>query len=117
MKPFNNLVSPPFFAILYTSVENGGNAGLHSEAISTLISAATLRASFLGFTSDVDADNNSVKIAYWTTHQAMWDWIDATRDLLPYRIEIDNCLGLTGCLWPWLNRLDEADVELKIKAA
>lgn len=93
------------------------DAGLYSEAISTLVSSATLRSSFLGFTSDVDSYEAPITVVYWTTHNAMTDWLKNTKDLLPYRIRLDSCLGPSGCLWPWLNRLDEHDVEMKIKAA
>ena len=117
MKPFNNLVSPPFYAILYPTAREGLDAGLYSEAVSTLASAATLRSSFLGFTTDRDSYDAPIMVAYWTTHDAMWDWLNATKDLLPYRVKLDDCLGPSGCLWPWLNRLDETDVEMKIRAA
>lgn len=117
MKPFNNLISPPFYAILYTKAQEGVDAGLYSEAISTLVSAASLRSSFLGFTSDTDSYDEPIKVVYWTTHEAMTSWLTQTKDLLPYRIKLDDCLGPSGCLWPWLNRLDEADVELNIRAA
>ncbi len=117
MKPFNNLVSPPFYMILYATAHEGLDAGLYSEAISTLVSAATLKSSFLGFTSDFDSYERPIRVAYWATHDAMWDWLETTRDLLPHRIQLDDCLGPYGCLWPWLNRLDETDVVQKIRAA
>ena len=117
MKPFNNLVSPPFYTIFYASARDGVDAGLYSQAIATLVSAATMRGSFLGFTSDEDGEGNAIKIAYWTTYQANRDWIKATKDLLPYRIQLENCLGPSGCLWPWLNRLEVSDIELEFKAA
>lgn len=117
MKPFNNLVSPPFYAILYTTAGDGVDVGLHSEAISTLASAATLKSSFLGFTTDTHTYDRPIRVAYWTTHEAMWEWLNGTRDLLPHRISLDDCLGPSGCLWPWLNRLDETDVVQEIRAA
>lgn len=117
MKPFNNLKSPPFYAILFATAREGVDAGLYSEAIATLVSAATMRSGFLGFSSDVDANGNPVKISYWETHKALQDWLAATQDLLPFRIKLDDCLGPSGCLWPWQNRLDETDVMLKIGTA
>ncbi len=117
MKPFDDLVSPPFYAILYATAEEGQDAGLYSEAISTLVAAATLRSSFLGFTSDNESYERPIKVAYWTTHDAMWDWLNSTKDLLPYRIQLDDCLGPHGCLWPWLNRLDVRDVDRDVRAA
>jgi len=117
MKPFNNLKSPPFYAILYATAREGTDAGLYSEAISTLVSSATMRSAFLGFSSDVDADGNPVKVSYWESHKAMQDWLRATQDLLPFRIKLEHCLGPSGCLWPWQNRLNETDVMRKIDAA
>ena len=117
MKPFNNLKTPPFYAILYATVQEGGDAGLYSEAIATLVSSAILRASFLGFTSDIDADGNQIKISYWTTIEAKDAWLQSTKDLLPYRIKLEDCLGQSGCLWPWLNKLDESDIENIIEVA
>jgi len=117
MKPFNNQVSPPFYAILYANAEEGVDAGLYSEAISTLVSAATLRSAFLGFTSDSDSYERPIKVAYWTTHEAMCEWLEGSKDLLPHRIKMSDCLGPHGCLWPWLNRLDEADIEQETRAA
>ncbi len=115
MKPFSNLKTPPFFAILNVTVEEGGDTGLYSESIATLVSAAILRASFLGFTSDIDADENHVKISYWSAIEAKDAWQQSTKDLLPNRINLEDYLGLSGCLWPWINHLDESDIEQVIK--
>jgi len=117
MKPFNNLITPPFYTILYMSARKGMDAGLYSEALSTLASAASLRSSFLGFVSDTDSYEEPILVTYWTTHKSMGDWLNATRDLLPYRIKLEDCLGPSGCLWPWLNRLEETDIDMRIRAA
>jgi hypothetical protein len=76
-----------------------------------LVSAAILRASFLLFTSDINADENHIKIPYWSTIEAKDACLQSTKELLPYRIKLEDCLGQSRCLWLWLNHLDEFDIE------
>ena len=85
--------------------------------MATLVSAATLCASFLGFTSDINADGNHIKISHWSTIEAKDACLQLTKNLLPYRRKLEDYLGQSSCLWLWLSRLDESDVEQVIKIA
>ena len=44
-------------------------------------------------------------------------YLGQPQDLLPYRRKLEDYLGQSSCLWLWLSRLDESDVEQVIKIA
>ena len=83
MFPFADLDKPPFFTAIYLTPEEGGNHGLHSEAVSTLVSGATLVPGFVGFTNDVAVAKRPIKVLYWRTFRAMQAWQRTVKDLLP----------------------------------
>ena len=101
MSPFANLDKPPFFTAIYLTPEEGSNLGLYSEAVSTLVSGATLVPGFVGFTDDMAEANRPVKVLYWRTFRAMQTWQQTVQDLLPNSVDLENCIASEGCHWKW----------------
>lgn len=112
MPTFADLDKPPFFTAVYLTPEEGTDPGLYSEAASTLVSTAMLLSGFVGFADDTAAFGRPVKLVYWRTFHAMRAWRRTARDLMPYRIMIDNCIASEGCHWRWFDEEREAPVEL-----
>ena len=117
MNTLANLEKPPFFTALYLSPEEGADAGLHSEAVSVMLSLAILLSGFVGFRDDHAAENRRVRIVFWKHYQAMISWEKTARDLLPHRIQFEDCVASKGCLWQWLDDGSEASAAPLIKAA
>jgi len=97
---------PPFYATIYTTPTHNQDAGLYSEALSTILSLATMQSGFISLEEKHDAQGGPVKIAYWDTFAAMNAWLEKASDLVPYKIGLGSCLGSCGCLWQWLNTDD-----------
>jgi len=109
---------PPFYAILFLEAGEGMDAGLYSEAVSTMASEAMMKPGFLGFSADEDADGRPVRVTYWETLADLKAWTTGVRDLLPYRIKTEDCLGpTTGCLWPWLDETVTEDIDRNRRVA
>ena len=101
MSPFADLDKPPFFTAIYLTPEEGGNHGLHSEAVATLVSGATLVPGFVGFTNDVAVAKRPIKVLYWRTFRAMQAWQRKVKDLLPNNVDLESCVASEGCHWKW----------------
>ena len=109
MSTFVDFDKPPFFTTIYLTPRKGEDPGLYSDAVSTMISTAMLLAGFIGFTDDVAEADQPVKIIYWRTFHGMRTWRRTARDLLPYRIDIDNCVASEGCHWKWFEKTEISD--------
>ena len=101
MSPFADLDKPPFFTAIYLTPDEGSNIGLYFEAVSTLVSGATLVPGFIGFTDDVAEADRPVKVFYWRTFHAMQVWQRTVQDLLPYNVDIESCIASEGFHWKW----------------
>ena len=61
MNTLVDLEKPPFFTALYLTPENGADEGLHSEAISVMLSLSMILSGFLGFRDDQAAENRRIR--------------------------------------------------------
>ena len=103
MSKITRLKKPPFYATIYATPIYDQDAGLYSEALSTILSLATIQSGFLGLEEEHDAQDRPVKIAYWDSFTAMNAWLEKASKLVPYKIGLEPCLGSCGCLWQWLD--------------
>ena len=117
MNTLVDLKQPPFFTALYLTAENGANEGLHSEAISVMLSLAMVLSGFLGFRDDKAAGDRRVRIVFWKNYKAMKAWEKTGRDLLPHYVQLEHCIASEGCLWRWLDDGSETSAAPMIKAA
>ena len=117
MNTLVDLEKPPFFTALYLTPENGADEGLHSEAISVMLSLSMILSGFLGFRDDQAAENRRVRIVFWKNYQSMKSWEKMARELLPHRARLEECVASEGCLWHWLDNGTETSVASYIKAA
>jgi heme-degrading monooxygenase HmoA len=101
-----DLEKPAFYTAVYMTPAEGMDPGLYSEAASTLVSTAMLLSGFVGFADDDAERDRTVKIVYWRTYHAMRAWRRTARDLLPHRIDIDDCVASEGCHWQWFGDRD-----------
>jgi len=104
MNKLKQYESPPFYATIYATPTADLDRGLYGEAFSTIISLAAMHTGFLGFEDETDSHGCPVKVAYWETYNAMNTWLEKARELVPHKIDLDNCLGPCGCLWQWLEQ-------------
>ena len=104
MSKITHLKKPPFYATIYGTPTHDQDAGLYSEALSTILSLATMQSGFLSLEEDHDAQGCPIQIAYWDSFAALNAWIEKANDLVPYKIGLESCLGSCGCLWQWLDR-------------
>ena len=117
MNTLANLEKPPFFTALYLTPEKGSNEGLYSEAVSVMLSLATVLSGFIGFRDDRGLKNREVRIVLWKDYPTMIAWDKTARDLAPYQINIEDCIASRGCLWQWLEDGREENNAEMIKAA
>ena len=117
MNTLANLEKPPFYTALYLTAPEGTDKGLHSEAISTMLSLAIMLTGFVGFREDEAAENRRVRIVFWKNYHTMKAWEKAARGLLPHRVELMECIASEGCMWPWLDDGTETSIAPMIKAA
>ena len=117
MNTLADLEKPPFFTALYLTADEGADQGLYSEAISVMLSLAMMLTGFVGFRDDHAAKNRRVRIVFWRDYQAMKSWEKTALDLIPHRIQIEDCIASEGCLWQWLDDGSETSAAPMIKAA
>ena len=117
MNTLADLKKPPFYTALYLTADKGANEGLHSEAISVMLSLAMMINGFVGFRDDQAAENRPVRVVFWKNFKAMKAWEKIARDLLPYHVRLEHCIASEGCLWQWLDDGSEASTAPMIKAA
>ena len=117
MNTLADLEKPPFFTALYLTPAEGVDEGLHSEAISVLLSLAMMLSGFVGFRDDQGIKSRCIRIVFWKNYQAMKSWEKTARDLLPHRIQFEDCIASEGCLWQWLDDGSETSAAPMVKAA
>ena len=117
MNTLANLDKPPFFTAVYLDAASGADTGLHSEAASTMLSLAMMLTGFVGFRDDMAAENRRVRIVFWKDFRTMKAWEKTAKDLLPHRVNLEDCIASTGCLWQWLDDGQETSVAPMIRAA
>ena len=93
---------PPFYASLHLEPSKNLDRGQYSDAISTMISIAKLNPGFIGFSNNQGASSDSIIVIYFSTYEALKEWLNEARDLIPYTLKINDIIEGTGCLWKWL---------------
>ncbi len=101
-----DLEKPAFYTAVYMTPAEGMDPGLYSEAASTLVSTAMLLSGFVGFADDHPARAPTLKKVKMRPYHAMRAWRRTARDLLPHRIDIDDCVASEGCHWQWFGDRD-----------
>ena len=117
MNTLADLKRPPFFTALYLTAEEDADGGLHSEAVSTMLSLAMILSGFIGFRDDHASKNRRVRIVFWKNYQAMKAWEQTARQLMPHRVRFEDCIANEGCLWQWLDDGSEISIAPIIRAA
>lgn len=117
MSTFADLDRPPFYTAVYLDPAPGDDAGLHSDAASTMLSVAMMLTGFMGFRDDLAAENRRVRIAFWRDYKTMKAWEKTAADLLPHKVDLADCIASTGCLWRWLDDDQETGIAQIIRAA
>jgi len=117
MSTFADLDKPPFYTAVYMDAAAGADEGLHSEAVSTMLSLAMMLTGFVGFRDDMAAGKRRVRIVFWKNYQTMKAWEKTAADLLPHRVSLADCVASEGCLWRWLDDDQETSIVPMIKAA
>tara|TARA_B100002051_G_scaffold176897_1_gene167321 strand:- start:1090 stop:1443 length:354 start_codon:yes stop_codon:yes gene_type:complete len=117
MNTLADLEKPPFYTALYLSAPQGSDEGLHSEAISIMLSLAMMLTGFVGFRDDDAAENRRVRIVFWKDYHTMKAWEKTARGLLPHRVQLKDCLASKGCMWQWLDDGAETSMTPMINAA
>ncbi len=107
MNTLANLDKPPFFAAVYLAPASETDLGLHSEAAATITALAMILHGFVGFRDDLAVGNRPVKIVYWRTYRAMTAWKKTCAELIPHRIQFEDCIASEGCLWQWLDDIEQ----------
>ena len=117
MNTLANLEKPPFYTALYLTAPEGADEGLHSEAISTILSLAMMLTGFIGFREDNAAENRHVRIVFWRDYYTMKAWERTARDLLPHRVQFQDCIASEGCMWQWLDNGVETSMAPMVNVA
>ena len=117
MNTLATLEKPPFYTALYLTALERADEGLHSEPIATILSLAMMLTGFIGFREDNAAENRHVRIVFWKNYQTMKAWERTARDLLPHRVQFQDCIASEGCMWQWLDNDGETSVVPIITAA
>jgi hypothetical protein len=101
---------PPYYAVLQHRPAPGVDVMLHLDAVERLVGLAASEPSFLGVEDVEDEWGESFTICYWREAAALRRWLRDAPDRLPMEIAMESAVGATGCLWPWLRDVQEAQV-------
>lgn len=101
---------PPYYAILVHRPAVGTDAALHADAVERLVGLAAAEPSFLGIDEVEDEWGESFTVCYWREAAGLRRWLRDVPDRLPMGIAMETVVGPTGCLWPWLRDVQEAQV-------
>lgn len=102
---------PPYYAVLQHRPAAGvDDVMLHLDAVERLVGLAASEPSFLGVEDVENEWGESFTICYWREAAALRRWLRDASDRLPMGITMESVVGATGCLWPWLRDVQEAQV-------
>jgi len=65
--------SPPYYAVIFTSIRTDGDNGYSSMA-DRMVSLASSQPGFLGVESARSANGFGITVSYWESPQAIADW-------------------------------------------
>ena len=100
---------PPYYAIVHHApVSDGIDAGQFIDAAEILIGLAAAEPGFLGIEEGLDDDGRTFTVCYWDAPTAIRRWRRDAAERIPARLTPDDVIGPTGCLWPWLEDVRQA---------
>jgi heme-degrading monooxygenase HmoA len=73
---FAHTPTPPYYAVIFTSLRNGDDASGYAEAAERMVALAAGQAGFLGLESVRGADGFGMTVSYWESEQAIAHWRD-----------------------------------------
>jgi heme-degrading monooxygenase HmoA len=71
---FAALPSPPFYAVIFSSLRNGDDPAGYQAAAGRMLELATRQPGFLGVESARGADGFGITVSYWQSEAAIADW-------------------------------------------
>lgn len=72
--PFANTPEPPYYAVMFTSLRNGADAGGYAEAAERMLELAAQQPGYLGVESVRGADGVGITISYWRSEHDILAW-------------------------------------------
>lgn len=73
-KPFANLPSPPYYAVVFSSQRSADDAEAYAMAAERMLELAALQDGYLGAESARDADGFGITVSYWESEAAIAAW-------------------------------------------
>lgn len=71
---FASLPEPPYYAVIFTSLQNEGDLDGYAEASALMIELAARVPGYLGVESVRDAQGFGITVSYWTDELAITTW-------------------------------------------
>lgn len=102
--------TPPYYAILLHRPAPAADPELHVETVERLIGLAAVEPGFLGIEDAEDDLGESFTVCYWLDVRSLRRWQDDAPKRVPETLPLCSVIGATGCLWPWLNDVREAEL-------
>ncbi len=111
MRKFRKDSPPPYYAVVYHwTPAPGTDGGQFEEASDIMVGLAAAEPGFLGIEQGADDDGAPFTVCYWNNAAAIRRWRASAAERIPARLSPEQLIGPTGCLWPWLNDVREAQV-------
>ncbi|AKC86414.1 antibiotic biosynthesis monooxygenase family protein [Pseudoxanthomonas suwonensis] len=73
---FARLPSPPYYAVVFSSLRNGEDPEGYAAAAGRMLELARAQPGFLGMESARDADGFGITVSYWESEAAIRAWRD-----------------------------------------
>lgn len=99
---------PPYYAVLIHRPSPETDARLHLETLERLVGVAAAEPSFLGIEDTADGTGERFTVCYWQEAAALRRWHQDALRFLPAGMAAEALIGPTGCFWPWLTSIQEA---------
>lgn len=71
--PFAHLPSPPYYAVIFSSLRTVGDAG-YEQMAARMLALAAQQPGFLGAESSRDADGFGITVSYWRSEADIAAW-------------------------------------------
>ena len=74
MDPLAPTPSPPYYAVVFTSIRTGEDAEGYAATAERMVELASGRSGFLGIESVRDANGVGITVSYWSSLDAIRAW-------------------------------------------
>ena len=71
---FANLPSPPYYAVIFSSLHSGEDEAGYQQAAQRMLDLAMQQDGYLGIESARDADGFGITVSYWASEAAIAAW-------------------------------------------